>query len=425
MSIAQNFPALKPSLLLDFSNTEALDSRVTFARASTATYYGTQTAKAEENLLLQSEEFESPWAAPSGISVVPDAATAPDGTTTADSLVATTVSTSHRVYQAFTANTSLPYTISAYVKDNGIDQVLVRTGATNSDANGVLFDLTLAIASNVGIGATSSSITDVGNSWYRIVATFTPTATSCNVYFGLAEAGTTTFTGDDTSSIYIWGAQLEQRDTVTAYTPTTTQPITNYIPVLETAAAGVARFDHNPITGESLGLLIEEQRTNLLTYSEDFSNAAWTKTNATISANTVVAPDGTLSADKLVENTTADVRHTVQQAQTLGVATYTGSFYAKAGERTRVAARRTSTDTTAFGVTFDLISGVVVSTLATTATITPVGNGWYRCSFQMVHNSASSAGFHIELIKEGEAASGAQYTGDGYSGIYIWGAQLE
>jgi hypothetical protein len=187
----------------------------------------------------------------------------------------------------------------------------------------------------------------------------------------------------------------------------------------------VARFDHNPTTFESLGLLIEEQRTNLFTYSEQLDNAAWTKTNVTITPNTIVAPDGTLSADKLVENTTADVRHTVQQAQALGVATYTGSFYAKAGERTRVAARRTSTDTTAFGVTFDLISGVVVSTLATTATITPVGNEWYRCSFQMVQTSASSAGFHIELIKEGEAASGAEYTGDGYSGIYIWGAQLE
>jgi hypothetical protein len=65
----------------------------------------------------------------------------------------------------------------------------------------------------------------------------------------------------------------------------------------------VARFDHDPVTTESLGLLIEEQRTNLVYYSEDFGNANWIKSNATNTSNTVIAPDGTLTGDKLVKNT--------------------------------------------------------------------------------------------------------------------------
>jgi glyceraldehyde 3-phosphate dehydrogenase len=54
----------------------------------------------------------------------------------------------------------------------------------------------------------------------------------------------------------------------------------------------VARFDNNPTTGESLGLLIEEARTNLVTYSEQFDNASWTKSGVSITANTIVSPDG-------------------------------------------------------------------------------------------------------------------------------------
>jgi hypothetical protein len=96
----------------------------------------------------------------------------------------------------------------------------------------------------------------------------------------------------------MWGAQLEQRASATVYTPTTTQPITNYIPVLMTAASGVPRFDHNPTTDESLGLLIEEQRTNIVTYSAQFDSGAWNKDSGiSVTANQAVAPDGTIAMD--------------------------------------------------------------------------------------------------------------------------------
>ena len=58
MAIQSNFPAIRPSLLLDFANSKRLDPRITFTRASTARYYdGSTVAKAEENLFVRSQEF--------------------------------------------------------------------------------------------------------------------------------------------------------------------------------------------------------------------------------------------------------------------------------------------------------------------------------------------------------------------------------
>ncbi len=233
----------------------------------------------------------------------------------------------------------------------------------------------------------------------------------------------TAFGGDGITGDFVaWGIQVEERDSATAYTPTTTQPITNYIPVLQTAAAGTARFDHDPVTGESKGLLIEEQRTNLLTYSEQFDNASWAyNLNSVINQNVIVAPDGTLTADKLVE-TTATALHGVGTAASIFTAggTYTISVFAKAAERTRllVAFANDAGDP----ATFDLANGTVVSTGAGNlgAFINAVGNGWYRCVSVVSPTKANP--YPTFILDNGTTNN---YTGDGYSGIYIWGAQLE
>ena len=86
-----------------------------------------------------------------------------------------------------------------------------------------------------------------------------------NVYFSDNNSSTVTV-ADDGGFVYVWGAQLEKRDAVTSYTATSGTPITKYQPKLMTSSPDHARFDHDPITGESKGLLIEENRTNLITY---------------------------------------------------------------------------------------------------------------------------------------------------------------
>ena len=186
--------------------------------------------------------------------------------------------------------------------------------------------------------------------------------------------------------------------------------------VLQTASSGVARFDHNPTTLESLGLLIEEQRTNLLTYSEEFDNAAWTKVQTTITSNTIIAPDGTLTGDKLIVDNAQPAGYVVQTKSFTSGTSYTATCYVKAGE---VSDFRFVFGSGAFGSSlnaiFDLSTGTVTSFTVSSASIQSVGNGWYRCIATAAATITASAGVQVR----------SAYTGDGTSGIYIWGAQLE
>jgi hypothetical protein len=387
MAIQSNFPAIKPSLNLDFANTEALDPRITFTRASSATYYdGVTTAKAEENLLLRSQDYSATWTVTNLTPVT--GKTAPDTTSTATEFTATAANAV--LTQGFTAIAG-SYTFSVFLRR--------VTGSGD-----------IQIAADNGTWTTKA----ITGTWARYDVTQTVAA-------GSKTAGVRVVT--DTDAIEVWGAQLEQRDAVTSYTATTTQQITNYIPVLLTAATNAPRFDHNPTTGESLGLLIEEQRTNLFPYSEDFADAAWSKTRSSITSNTIVAPDGTLTGDKLVEDTTATSTHFVSDNVNLIANTfYTATVYVKAAERTRVRLQNSSTAnwTTVGDAYFDLSAGTIV---AGTGSITPIGNGWYRCSINGTFGGTDAVGgLNIFILESGTTTS---YTGDGYSGVYIWGAQLE
>jgi len=103
--------------------------------------------------------------------------------------------------------------------------------------------------------------------------------------------------------------------------------------------ANQPRFDYDPVTGEAKGLLIEEQRTNLLKSSNAFLPAYWTYSSATLAANSAMAPDATLTAGKLKEIATATgVTHGVSTSSTItsGVQ-YTASVYVKsAGDSRRL-----------------------------------------------------------------------------------------
>lgn len=204
------------------------------------------------------------------------------------------------------------------------------------------------------------------------------------------------------------------------FTRASTATYTGYDGLIKTAASGAPRFDFNPTTGESLGLLIEEQRTNLLTYSEQFDNAVWAKLNATVTANATTAPDGTMTADKLVENTSTSSHYVEQAVSVINGTSYTFSVYAKAGERPGILLGCYLG--APFTARFNLSIGIISSTSSgATANITPLNNGWYKCSITMTSAVTGTAWFDY-YIDNGTVSS---YTGDGTSGIYIWGAQLE
>ena len=423
MSIQNNFPALKPTLLLDFANTKELDPRITFTRASTATYYGTQSAKAEENLLTYSQELDNADWTKTNSTVTANATTAPDSTTTAEKVVSNASATDGRVSQSKNVSGSVVFSVFAKASEWG----LVLLGPVGTTV-GVYFNLSTGVVGTQSAGYVGT-ITSVGSGWYRCSVAYTGSGTSQTVRIYPTNADGSISTGNGTSGIFLWGAQLEQRSEATAYTATTTQPITNYIPQLLTAASGVARFDHNPVTGESLGLLIEESRTNLLTYSSAFDNAAWPKVNSSITANTIVAPDGALTGDKLVEDTTASSTHLITQSISFTSGTaYTYSIFAKQAEAGRYI--QLSVPSAAFTSTlrgtFDLTNGTFQASASATAAITSVGNGWYKCSITATATATASGSLGIFIANSSAATLGAvTYTGNGYSGIYIWGAQLE
>jgi hypothetical protein len=422
MTITANFPSIRPTLLLDFANTEVLDPRITFSRPTTATYYDAKTsAVAEQNLTTYSQAFSNTAGWTTGnLTVTGNATTAPDGTTTASLAVPDTTSNYHIVYNAPAITVaSGSFTVSFYAKPSSYNFVYIRENLDGTYSN-TFFNVSTGALGTVAAGRTAT-ITASANGYYRCTVTVTATAGSRGFNFGVCSTDNTpVFTGDGTSGAYLWGAQIEQRSAVTAYNATTTTAITNYIPVLQTAATNTARFDHNPTTGESLGLLIEEQRTNLVTYSSDFSNVAWTSaaSNVTLNSNTIIAPDGTLTGDTLI-STITNGNHFLRQdiSGLTNAATYTISLFAKAGGYNRFDLLGGFSSATG-GAAFDLSTGTVTSG---TGQISAVGNGWYRCSTQVV-----MSGTTIFLLIRGLTNAGAaSFAGDGYSGVYIWGAQLE
>lgn len=208
---------------------------------------------------------------------------------------------------------------------------------------------------------------------------------------------------------------------ICAFTRASTATYVDRYGVLKSSAADNPRF-------ASDGMLIEGASTNLLTYSEQFDNAAWSKGNLSVSANTTETTDpfGTGYADKLIETNTTAVAHSIYQSSVTYVAgtAYAFSVFAKKAERKKI---RLSFGGTAFGsggvAIFDLNDKTQNITGAISARIQELSGGWSRLSVIMTAtSSASGASPAIYLINDSGDVS---YTGDGTSGLYIFGAQLE
>ena len=400
--------SVRPSLLLDFANTKTLDPRITFTRASTGTYYdGKTVAKAEENLFQYSQDF-TPTGGVGGWSktvttITANTTVAPDGTTTASTITSTGTS-APRISQLKTPNGL--YVFSVYLKQ-GTDRY-IQLFESNLGINYANFDLQSGAVSTTGAGVTAS-ITSAGSGWYRcsISRSTTPTADFAIGFTDnnptAAFAPTLTNTGLTT---FVWGAQLEQRSTVTAYTATTTAPITNYVPVLLSAPANVARFEHNPVTGESLGLEIEEQRTNLALYSGGVGGTGWTnQSGVTATTNATIAPDGTQTASLISFTTSATGSF---QSSALGAGTYAMSVYVKRGNASTI---QLGIVNVLVAINYNFDTGVIGGLAASTATATSVGNGWIRLAFTY----ACSAGTFGPSVLSNSASQTA----------FVWGVQFE
>jgi hypothetical protein len=341
--------------------------------------------RAPWNLFLMSEEFENIiWGKIGGVTATANQATAPNGTNTADLI---TEGTSVLLYYSnlIPAGT---YTQSWYAKKGTGDIVGMYFGSGFS----VRYNLTSGTI--VSINNVTATITNVGDGWYRCTATATPTA---SFYAGLNYANSSGLT------IYAWGAQLVEGSSALPYFPTTDR-------------LNVPRLSY--MYGSCPALLLEPQRTNLALQSESFDNVSWIKSNSSVTANTTTSPDGNTTADSLIENTSSGLHFVYQSVGIAG--TYTLSFYVKANTRNWVyitmfdgIADRGAFFNVSTGVVGNIDSGV-------TASIQSVGNGWYRCIVTATNLAVFSSSCQLAT------ANGTRsYTGDGTSGLFIWGAQLE
>jgi len=383
---------------------------LTFTRASGATRVGPNglIEKVRTNLCLQSQTFENASWQKYNATATANTTTAPDGTTTADTLTDNTANDIHVTYQSLSL-TAGENTISVYAKANTLSHasIYIFDGA-NFFSSGI-FNLSNGTVSGAG------SIVSAGNGWYRISFTTTIASGSGNVYIALSNGSTISYAGTG-QSIYVWGYQLET-GVATDYIPTTTAAV-SVGPV-----SNVPRLDY--LGSSCPRLLLEPQRTNIAQRSEDFSDSYWSKFNTTITVNATTSPDGYVNADKFVENT-ANNFHSMDSTFASGTGVFTASIYAKQSERRYLRLNITEiTPAVDHSALFDLQTGTVLNfTTGVTASIQSAANGFYR----VIITSPALVGGQVRmatLMQTTTSASPETYLGNGTSGMFLWGAQLE
>ena len=440
MAYSDNFPAVRPVFQADFANGGRIDPRASYTRSTTGSFYGKDKHLSSENLLLQSSDFDTTWSK-QGLEVPTGGQADPAGGTDGFTLEETSGANFHHIWQSPSVTGSLALTV--YAKQNsGTRYVYLTIWNAVNDWQIALFDLAGgAPATSNGSASTFTGVTATqtasGGGYYK--CTLKATGTASVTYIGMDDSSTVTgystgygvksYTGDGTSSLNIAFSSLTTTG-ASDYQSTTTQIHREYAPTLQTAAINAARFEHSATDGQSgaKGLLIEGQVQNLFGYTEDFTQSDWTPTTSAITTGAAVAPSGDLTANLVVPNSGASFGQ-FYQTETLNSGTvYTLSFFAKnAGWGSGISLFFGTTGP--WGSTgdqryaqFNLSTGeAVLESGGVTGSSEDVGNGWRRYSVTTPATTVTTSAFPGLAVTN---LSGSSITGDGYSGVMVWGAQL-
>jgi len=354
------------------------------------------TIPQQQNLQSYSEQLSSGFS-PHAISFASDVTAAPNGTMTADKIVVDNTNAQH--YASGAGLVSLltnTYTISGYFKAAEYSTFLISVSG-----GGVYSTYNLLTGTFTPAGGGTGGMQNVGNGWWRCWLT-TPASLpyGLSVYIFLQSGGA--FLGDGTSGLYAWGLQVVGANWPGPYTQTT--------------AAAVNNGNIRSLAGSRLAAA---QNQNILTYSQDFTNAVWTTTNATTAQNQALAPDGTQTAGTITDNVTNAGHNTVQSVPgTIAGKIATFSVYAKQGTGQWLGVFANSNGV---GRYFNLQTGQIGvgggGAALISQSITPVNNGFYRCSITYIANGSPCS------IYMASADGVVTYAGSGQYN-YIWGAQL-
>jgi hypothetical protein len=371
---------------------------LTFSRSNdTATRVASNglIEKVRTNLVPYSEQFDNAGWTKTNLTITPNSTAAPDGTLTAETITDDATNGIHNVLVAGLWNTT-QRTASVFAKAGTSSKVYIENAVLGT---GVFADLSTNTL--LETGTFTGTITDEGSGWFRITATHTAASPSA-LTIGLFDGASTSVYAGTGSTAFIWGAQMEDGDIATDYIATTSAAV-SVGPV-----ANVPRLDY--LGSSCPRLLLERQRTNLVTFSEQFDNASYSKTEMTVTANAAISPDGTQNADKLIPSTNASNHYLTKSMTFSGAGAL--SVYAKADGYNYLILLNSSGN-----VSFNLSNG----TATTDGSIVSVGNGWYRCTATKTFANGTM------YLSCGSSSAPLFFNGagDGTSGVLLYGFQLE
>ena len=374
------------------------------------------TAEARVNIWDWSEAFDQSAWSKSGVTVTPDVAAAFDGSMIADRLVETATSGEHFLDQSKSVSVGNIRTIAVDVRADGSGRNLrlrtvVAAGANSVDINPDAG--TAVISGNASI--LSHGIIDLGGGWYRAWMTSVAVATGTGVYrLQIVNGALSVYEGSESAGIFLARAMLNGGD------------LLDYQRVDATFTPSVPAVAASGQTGNRLvtsGWAAARDQRNLLRQSEQFGQSPWGRTGCTVSPNTLIAPDGTLTADTLTATGTSFAR--TAQTVPLGAGQHALSIHVKAG----TAAFLSGTVEVA-GQTLRIYANVgtgaataTASTGTISATALPsvdLGNGWVRFSWSI--NIPVAGGYNVFFAAADAYQSFAVTVG---RTIHLWGAQLE
>jgi hypothetical protein len=359
----------------------------TFTRATTATRVNSAglVELVPYNLVSYSEQFNNAYwqKLNGGIGSIPtvtaNTATSPDGTLTADRIqLSLNGGTSGSDISYINANVSTTAaTFSIYAKSNTTPcTIYFRSGSTVTTIN-------------------------ITTEWQRFEIYSSGAITVAQ--FGLRGGSEGGAVNSNTADISVWGAQLNEGSTALPYQKTETR-------------LNIPRIDYS--LGGCPNILLEPQRTNLTTYSEQFDDASWNKINSSVTANADISPDGYTNADRIYDNATSGQHRVGKNISVVSATTYTFSVFAKKGSL-----RYCYLFTVAGGASdryyFDLQDGVSITA---GGKIEDYGSGWYRISAQV---TAAATGNELFAFNLTNSSSSPTYSGTGTGYHMIYGYQVE
>jgi hypothetical protein len=406
--VAQNFLA-NSSIPPWIDVSGIIGNRMMFDSSGLLTY-------APNNLLVQSNVFNVSWGSSANVTFAQNL-TDPNSISNNAWTITSIANGVGSVGQAITANGN-NFIVSGYVYAGTSTYVYIQVNGANLGTEGAKITNFNIASPAVGTQNTvisagtmvlsAGTISSVGGGWYRISVAVSGVAGISSVYFGASDADASRTTSN-TKTFGLYGAQAEAvtyQTTPSVYKGTTS------------AAYFGPRFDYP--NGVSAGILAEESRTNVLTYSNTFSNAIWTQSNASVAQN-ITGPDGVANSAWTLTSAAGTTEHRIYQ--NVGSAIYQNwSLFVKAGTASFISLS-TGNASSPYAV-FDLGAGTVAATLNTNGSIIPLGNGWYRI---LASSTITTTAFYVINIGTTAANVVPQQTWNaaGTETIYIYGAQNE